>query len=80
MAEEQNETQAPEETKKEKASENHPEMQKLIDLLDKVVPDANDAFKNKNKSAARRARVGLMEVKKLITPLRNAILESVKSK
>jgi len=56
------------------------ELKELIDLAEYVAVDANDAFKNNNISAARRARVGLLKIRNMILPIRKSLLEKVMKK
>lgn len=76
--EEEQKTEETQDVVEEKEEQHHPKTQELLSLVHKIAPDADDAFNKKNKSAARRARIGLMSLKKMVTPLRNEILEAIK--
>lgn len=55
-------------------------VQKLVDDVLLAAKDADICLKEGNKSAGRRARKVLGEIKKGITPLRIQILEKMKTK
>lgn len=58
---------------------NHPDVQKLLDLVGRIALDANKALTGNNKVAGRRARVALSsELKPYIAPFRKSILDSMK--
>ena len=56
----------------------HKEIQKFIAIVNEMAMDADRCLNEKNKSAGRRARKSLNEIRKLIKPLRVSILESMK--
>lgn len=58
----------------------HPLVQELASLFYQVVTDSNSAFKDLNKSACRRARLNLLDIKEKIKPLRRELLTVAKSK
>ena len=45
----------------------------LFDLVKQIAPDAQKCIDEKNKSAGRRARKGLLELGKLVKPLRKRL-------
>jgi hypothetical protein len=55
-----------------------PEVQELSDLMKDLAVDAHQAITNRNKSAGRRARAALIQLKEKITPLRKLILQSMR--
>ncbi len=57
-----------------------PMVKELVDLVRDLSIDAHYAITEKNKSAGRRARVGLNRLKHKITPLRKVILQKIKIK
>jgi hypothetical protein len=57
-----------------------PEVKEIVDMVNSLAPDANRAILEHNKSAGRRARIVLTEVKNRITPLRRKILVEMKKK
>ena len=57
-----------------------PPIQELLDCFLKAAKDADICLKDGNKSAGRRARGMLGDIKKRTTPLRKAILERMKGK
>jgi len=60
------------------ASSFSPEVQQVVDTLLAAAAEADNCLKSGNKAAGRRARKGLGEVKKMLTPLRATILASMK--
>lgn len=56
-----------------------PEAKKIFDLVQIMAFDATRAICNHNKSAGRRARLDLVRIRSLITPLRKKILDSMKN-
>ena len=56
------------------------DVQKLVDLVESLSRDANQALINHNRSAGRRARTLLIDVRNKITPLRKKILKAIKEK
>ena len=54
------------------------EVQKLVDLVEVLAEDANQALTHHNRSAGRRARTLLLKVRDRITPLRKKILDTIK--
>lgn len=54
------------------------EVQELSDLVKDLVVDAHQAIVDRNKSAGRRARASLIQLKERITPLRKQILKSMR--
>jgi hypothetical protein len=55
-----------------------PEVQEIYILAKDACLDSHNAIANKNKSAGRRARVMLLELRSKIIPLRKHILQSIK--
>lgn len=55
-----------------------PQIQEIIDLAEQAALDAQKALDEGNKSAGRRARGILNDIKKKITPLRKMILDGMK--
>lgn len=53
------------------------EVQKFLNLVKEMAVDANKAIAGNNKSAGRRARMALTNIKNMITPLRKNILENM---
>ena len=67
-------------TKETDIVENHEyckEVQDLVNLVNNIAVDAQSALQNSNKSAGRRARTTLVNLKKISTPLRAKILDSM---
>ena len=54
------------------------EIQDVIDMLLSAAEEAEECLQRGNKAAGRRARKGLGEVKKMLTPLRTSILSAMK--
>lgn len=54
------------------------DVQKIVDLVESLARDAHQALTNHNRSAGRRARTLLLEVRGKITPLRKKILNVIK--
>lgn len=53
------------------------DVQELVDIMKDLALDAHCAITEKNKSAGRRARTSLLQLKAKITPLRKLILKKV---
>jgi hypothetical protein len=57
-----------------------PEVQEIVSLVKEMAFDAHRAIQEGNKSAGRRARNSLNELKHKITPLRKLILSKMQGK
>jgi len=55
-----------------------PEVQEICDLFKNACLDAHNAIANKNKSAGRRARIMLLDLRSRIIPLRRHLLQIIK--
>jgi hypothetical protein len=53
-------------------------LQNLLDAVQTAITEAQVCFDTGNKSAGRRARKALGEIKKSLTPLRATVLEKMK--
>lgn len=53
------------------------DVQELVDLMKDLALDAHCALTEKNKSAGRRARSSLLQLKSKVTPLRKLILKKI---
>ena len=62
------------------AAEFVPPVQEIVDVFLKAAKEADGCIKTGNKAQGRRARKLLSDVKKAITPLRQAILDVMKGK
>jgi hypothetical protein len=54
------------------------EIQEIVELVKDLALDAHCALTEKNKSAGRRARTSLLQLKAKVTPLRKLILKKIK--
>lgn len=55
-----------------------PEMREFFELAELVAYDSNSALVDGNKSAGRRARVGMIKMRNIMIPLRKKILKKIK--
>ena len=55
-------------------------VQELVDMVKDLAIDAHRSLTENNKSAGRRARIALTQLKSKITPLRKTILDKMKEK
>ena len=56
------------------------DVQGFVDLVNEMSIDAHNALQGRSKSAGRRARSALLDIRKMITPLRSKILVKMKGK
>lgn len=56
-----------------------PELLKLTEVVNLAVKEAQVCFDEKNKSAGRRARKGLLEIATMSKELRKRVLEAMKA-
>ena len=54
------------------------QIQKMLDLATSIAPDAQKCISDGNKSASKRARGKLLELSKIMVPLRKRLLEITK--
>jgi hypothetical protein len=57
----------------------HQNIKCLINIVSDIANDADKALKTGNKSAGRRSRVKLLELRDMIIPLRDEILNNMKN-